>query len=756
MRGATFEDSLHAIPPNGVCSFPALDSTESPEGPRSCLAWASYLPRSESLWARVEDHSLELCTAHAVSPPSVAHRRDGDWEIAACVGGAREWTLRRFALAADGSKARELAALPVSAAPLRGVRLCAGTEHTWLAASHHADGGNSVVLYRCTDATCTREFTSPPELDALRPSLCVLKGGPILVYDAWDGTGYAVYAQSNAGHLGVSGPGSIKDGWSLLADVAAESADTLLLCWIRTRDIISSGGVVDAECTVQIARLTLSGAGPERTESWDDFESLSHGLLDTDPDPQGVWGYLGRRRRPMVARCGERMHLLWEQKEIHHGATRSNRGVLWSREVGSPTSTSAEAWSTGALWYALPSSRSSDRSGTLAIACLEGMFTDERRVALRMASPTDAPARLDIGHWQGWQPTDLAPRLASPRERPAAKIGSREYRLYWFDLHCHTVLSADAEGEPDECVRTGRYKAGLDGMLATDNDHYVVPMSRWEWREACDTASDSSLPGEFLALHGYEWTSRPVVAGEQIVDHRSVLLPGAAEDIVRWNEVEGDIQALYEYVRQREGIVHAHHQDWHLLGHEVEANIEACSSWRAYLELDSGPYHRALATGAKLGVIGGSDEHRRNPGLGGALTGIWAEDLTPQAILDALRAHRCYATSGRRVLLDFRINGQPMGSTLRAVNCAVSVVLRSPVAIREAQVWSDGSVVHTWEVRDTEADLALERTCSPGSHYFYVKLILEGDEIEELPSNLQPLYGTRAWSSPIWVEGGTT
>ena len=48
--------------------------------------------------------------------------------------------------------------------------------------------------------------------------------------------------------------------------------------------------------------------------------------------------------------------------------------------------------------------------------------------------------------------------------------------------------------------------------------------------------------------------------------------------------------------------------------------------------------------------------------MGGALTGVWAEALTREALFEALWARRCFATNGARVMLDVRVNGMPMGS----------------------------------------------------------------------------------------------
>jgi hypothetical protein len=47
------------------------------------------------------------------------------------------------------------------------------------------------------------------------------------------------------------------------------------------------------------------------------------------------------------------------------------------------------------------------------------------------------------------------------------------------------------------------------------------------------------------------------------------------------------------------------------------------------------------------------------------LTAVLAKELTRESILEALRARRCYATTGSRFLLEFTVDGNPMGSDLR-------------------------------------------------------------------------------------------
>jgi hypothetical protein len=49
----------------------------------------------------------------------------------------------------------------------------------------------------------------------------------------------------------------------------------------------------------------------------------------------------------------------------------------------------------------------------------------------------------------------------------------------------------------------------------------------------------------------------------------------------------------------------------------------------------------------------------------GGLTAVLAKELTHEAILEALRARRCYATTGLRYLMEFTVDGAQMGSELR-------------------------------------------------------------------------------------------
>jgi hypothetical protein len=81
---------------------------------------------------------------------------------------------------------------------------------------------------------------------------------------------------------------------------------------------------------------------------------------------------------------------------------------------------------------------------------------------------------------------------------------------------------------------------------------------------------------------------------------------------------------------------------------------------------------QTLARGYRLGFVGSGDGHDGHPGLtrlyrgaSGGLAGIYADALTREAVLAALRARRCFATNGPRIVLYVTLDGAPMGSVHR-------------------------------------------------------------------------------------------
>jgi len=72
-----------------------------------------------------------------------------------------------------------------------------------------------------------------------------------------------------------------------------------------------------------------------------------------------------------------------------------------------------------------------------------------------------------------------------------------------------------------------------------------------------------------------------------------------------------------------------------------------------------------LAQGNIFGFTGGTDHHSGHPGsYGHGMTGVWASDLSREAIWEAFYQRRTWAMTGDRIDLKFSINENPMGSVI--------------------------------------------------------------------------------------------
>jgi len=171
-----------------------------------------------------------------------------------------------------------------------------------------------------------------------------------------------------------------------------------------------------------------------------------------------------------------------------------------------------------------------------------------------------------------------------------------------------------------------------------------------------------------------------------------------------------------------------------------------------------------LARGYRLGIIASGDNHDCLPGWlatshryasfvrnRGGLVAVYAGKLTREAIFEALWNRRTYATTGERILLDFRISGHMMGEEFKLesnkTTRRISVKVAGTSRIEKIELIRNNLVIHThrggseveeFEYLDKE-DLSkiMLKTANPA--VFYYVRVRQGN-------------GEMAWSSPIWVE----
>lgn len=341
--------------------------------------------------------------------------------------------------------------------------------------------------------------------------------------------------------------------------------------------------------------------------------------------------------------------------------------------------------------------------------------------------------------------------------------------LLWADLHGHSQLS-DGTGQVEDYLRYARDVAGLDVVALTDHDHFGVRFldSRPDlWDGIRDRTMAFHEPGRFVALLGFEWTS-------WIHGHRHVLyFDDEGEPLSSLHPDTQTPAGLWDALRGKPALTLAHHSagdpvpvNWSFPPDpELEPVTEIMSVHGSSEAADSPSVLRGgrrgnfvrdvLDDGYQLGFVGSGDSHDGHPGLPhlnpmygfrpgreigqGGVAAIMAE-RTRMAVLEALRARRCYATSGARLLLEVSLGGAPGGGELApASNALLELDVHGTSAIARIDLIRSGAVVRSWE-GSGEWSVAVRQELMnlEAGDYVYVRVVQQD--------------GGLAWSSPIFVR----
>ena len=301
-----------------------------------------------------------------------------------------------------------------------------------------------------------------------------------------------------------------------------------------------------------------------------------------------------------------------------------------------------------------------------------------------------------------------------------------------------------------------------------------------------------TVPGRFVAFCGYEWTA-PAIAehrgpGQTVGEgHKHIIFPANIGPLISYGEPSANTGArLLARFEGVEALIIPHHTSWSGIDWEAHDEnlvrlVEVCSTHGRFEYSGNQPigYRRdhvhlgkfvldALDLGYKLGFVGGSDSHglrwhgaeladrdsHMQPGtLVGwkedayrtGMTVIFARELTRRSLYQALYERRCYATSGVPIELDFRINGELMGSEITTDRSPkIEAKIKGTAPIRSVDLIRSGYGHAGLQSREgaglTELSFSFEDEIIIPSeaHYYYLRVSQED--------------GNMAWSSPIWLR----
>jgi hypothetical protein len=357
------------------------------------------------------------------------------------------------------------------------------------------------------------------------------------------------------------------------------------------------------------------------------------------------------------------------------------------------------------------------------------------------------------------------------------KPGKSPYNIYWGEIHGHTELS-DGVGTPDEYLTAARDVAKLDFCAITDHDHGGVGSPElWgdKWELTQEKIAQYHKEGEFVTLLAYERDSYPWYS------NLCIYYRGGQGDMIR-GEVDGEItrEELRELLKRDDVIAIPHHTADIMQGvnfDAVDADLmtplmEVYSKWGTseyfgnphpvHTSARGGFWLDALERGAKMGCVAGSDIHSPYPGIEHdcrdsgnyymgnliykepGIVAVLAKELTREAVFDALKDRRCYASAGTKVDIDFRINGAEMGSELAAqegedrwiyFNVDSEKKLERVDLVKNGKVYMQDNIAGRMSGSKLIVnDLEKQRD----TDYYYLR-VTHTD-------------GTQAWTSPIWLS----
>ncbi len=404
-------------------------------------------------------------------------------------------------------------------------------------------------------------------------------------------------------------------------------------------------------------------------------------------------------------------------------------------------------------------------------------LADARPVFVRVQRSAAAPAKAQSAH---------------PKSDAAiTDTNGTSYNIYFGDLHAHSAYS-DAVGEVDELYHRYRDWYGYDFAALTDHDYLDgIELSGSELKMIWNHAQRFTRADEFLAWYAYEWTSPAISVhageGDSVGEgHRHVLYLDDSGPLVSYSNEDSNTGAkLLAKLAGRRALVIPHHTswsgtDWDAHDPELHRVVEMVSTHGRFEFGGNKPigYRRdhvhenkfvldALGRGYKLGFVGGSDSHGlrwhaieldgradhieegtrvgwKEDAYRTGMTAILAESLNREQLFEALYHRRCYATSGVRIVLDFRVDDHLMGSEISIRSApTLSVHVQGTAGLRAIEIVRDGQVFggvnfHHGESIATSSFEMSDSLLIPGESVYYYCRVIQED-------------GNMAWSSPIWV-----
>jgi hypothetical protein len=335
----------------------------------------------------------------------------------------------------------------------------------------------------------------------------------------------------------------------------------------------------------------------------------------------------------------------------------------------------------------------------------------------------------------------------SPSERYTARLDDgREYTLYWGDLHRHSLVSRCTAGDEPSLEDFYRYAWDVceyDFWAVTDHSENSSDYQWWTIQKIADLFH---IPGCFVPLYGFEWTSpdtghQNVIFGdvERGAPIFSAFAEGSTTPTGLWEGLASHPDYPAITIPHHPGAAMVHN-DWDYhdprfsrlveIFQACRGNYEAPGAFRQYADATrEGTFViDGLRRGHRFGLIASSDH-----GHGAGYVGAFAQRLTRGSVFEALHSRRTFAATTRGLVLDVRMGDAFLGEEVTAERRELAIHAEGYTDLARVDVVRNGEVVY---VAGPDLDLP--------SGWLAVPLRLEWGESDR----------TTVWDGELTVRGG--
>lgn len=276
-------------------------------------------------------------------------------------------------------------------------------------------------------------------------------------------------------------------------------------------------------------------------------------------------------------------------------------------------------------------------------------------------------------------------------------MSTRGDTIFWGEMHTHTYCGDVVFGSFEEALKIAR--THLDFWApAEHNSREGFPKKKFlsDYGKMRSLIATHNTPHKFVTFMGFECSGFRE-SGHGHGDYNIYFKDEGPERCFQYSSSNAehlsvdDFPSFVAFAKENRGIMIPHH-----CGYKV-ARMQCGTNWNDFdpeimplaeifsmhgsSETDEGPFpmdlywmgpresagtiRTALEQGIKIGFIASSDNHAGYPGcykMG--LIGCYASKLTRKSLWEALLKRRTYAVTGDRIKVDFKINGQRMGSEI--------------------------------------------------------------------------------------------